>query len=100
MKITAVTVDQIIIFGGVVAQMREIGGYHMTNGEWAVHFDTTLGHGHIEYLDNRNNQTIDQAFFDQHYAWLIDEHQRFIKLKEAEQNGETQAAEPLPEQGA
>lgn len=84
MKITAITSDQIILVGGVPAMMREIGGYQMTNGEWAVQFDTELGYGHIEYTDKRQNKTIDQAYFDAHFAWLITEHQRYIDIKAAE----------------
>jgi hypothetical protein len=84
MKITAVTTDQIIVVSGVPAMMRELGGYQMTNGEWAVQFDTELGYGHIEYTDNRPNKPIDQAYFDAHFAWLITEHQRYVETKAAE----------------
>lgn len=77
MKITAVTTDQIILVGGIPADMRAIGGYHMKNGEWAVHFDTTIGVGEIEYLDNRPNRVINQDDFEKHYSWLINEHTRY-----------------------
>lgn len=77
MKITAVTEDQIIVIDGQGAEMRELGGYHMTNGEWAVHFDAEKGYGEIEYLDNRPNRRIYQDEFDAHYSWLITEHQRY-----------------------
>ena len=90
MKITAVTQDQLILIDGEPALMAEIGGYNMQRGEWAVHFDTELGVGHIEYLDNRDNQVLDSALFNSAYAWLIDEHQRFIDLKEAEANEQQQ----------
>ncbi len=78
MKITAITQDQVIIINSRPALVAEIGGYHMHNGEWAVHFDTDMGIGHIEYLDNRLNRTIEQAEFDKHYSWLIEEHQKYI----------------------
>ncbi|MCF7355081.1 hypothetical protein [Vibrio phage vB_VruC_PG21] len=78
MKISAVTEDQVIVIDGSAAFMADIGGYHMTNGEWAVHFDTTTGYGEIEYIDNRPNQFIDEAFFNQHFAWLQAEHQRYL----------------------
>lgn len=97
MKIAAVTTDQIIIVAGSVAQMREIGGYQMANGEWAVHFNTELGHGHIEYTDNRSNRTIDAAEFEAHYAWLIGEHQRYVDhvaaLEAAANESETMATD-------
>jgi hypothetical protein len=78
MKITAVTQDQIIIIDEVVADMRTLGGYHMTDGEWALHFDTITGYGEIEFIDNRQNQVIGQAYFEAHYTWLIDEHTRYM----------------------
>jgi len=84
MKITAVTQDQIIVIDSAVANIREIGGYVMENGEWAIHFDTDLATGQIEYIDSRTNQAIDQKAFDAHYQWLIDEHQRY-QTHEAEQ---------------
>lgn len=79
MKISAVTEDQIIVIDGRPAFMAHIGGYHMTNGEWAVHFNTATGMGEIEYIDNRPNQFIDEAFFNQHFAWLQTEHQRYLE---------------------
>lgn len=84
MKITAVTEDQIIVIDGQGAEMRVLGGYHMQNGEWAIHFDTALGYGEIEYLDNRPNRRIYQAEFDTHYSWLITEHQRYLDHLSAE----------------
>ncbi|NOI13809.1 hypothetical protein [Vibrio hepatarius] len=84
MKIAAVTTDQIIIIDGVVAHLREIGGFQMGNGEWAVHFNEELGYGHIEYTDSRDNRNIDAAEFQVHYAWLKDEHQRYLDHQAAE----------------
>ncbi|WP_162062376.1 hypothetical protein [Vibrio taketomensis] len=50
MKIAAITQDQLIIKDGVPAPIALIGGFRMERGEWAVHFDTDLGIGQIEYL--------------------------------------------------
>ncbi len=77
MKIVAITYDQMIAIDGVPAMMRDIGGFHMKRGEWAVHFDTDTGIGSIEFTDNRLNETITSETFHQSYAWLIDEHQRY-----------------------
>lgn len=84
MKITAVTQDQLILIDGVAAQIGEIGGFFMQRGEWAVHFDTELGIGHIEYLDIRSNQSLTLALFEQHYAWLIDKHAEYQQWLEAQ----------------
>lgn len=97
MKIAAVTQDQLILIAGVPAQMRELGGYHMTRGEWAVHFDTDLGYGHIEYLDNRNNVTLSQEDFDKHYAWLITEHKRYLDHVAEQQRSAEEAAANEPD---
>lgn len=78
MKITAVTEDQIILIDGIPAFVGEIGGYHMTRGEWALHFDTDIGHGEIEYIDNRPNQRIDNDIYHKAYTWLETEHARYL----------------------
>jgi len=83
MKITAVTEDQMIIINGVPVLTALYGGFHMMKGEWAVHFDTDKEVGEIEFLDNRQNQVIDQVFFDAHYGWLVDEHKRIQALEQA-----------------
>jgi hypothetical protein len=88
MKITAVTQDQLIIIDGTPALMGKIGGYNMERGEWAVQFDTLTGAGHIEYLDARANQIINQAYFDKHYAWLQDEHKKYQDYLKAEEEAE------------
>lgn len=94
MKITAITQDQMILVNGVPAFMAEIGGFEMRRGEWAVQFDTATGVGEVEYLDIRNNQTITQADFDNSYAWLLTEHQRYLDHKETERiAAEKEAAE-------
>jgi len=100
MKITAVTTDQIIVVGGVPALMREIGGYQMTNGEWAVQFDSELGYGHIEYTDNRPNLAINQAYFDIHFAWLITEHQRYLDHVAAQEAAANESTEPTDISGS
>ncbi len=92
MKITAVTLDQLIIVDGTPAPMAQLGGYHMHNGEWAVHFDTDIGVGHIEYLDNRLNRTIGQAEFESHYTWLIDEHTRYVEHQAEQERIENEQA--------
>ncbi|MDO6709084.1 hypothetical protein, partial [Photobacterium sp. 1_MG-2023] len=91
MKITAATQDQIILIDGIPALMAEMGGYNMQRGEWAVHFDTDLGVGHIEYLDNRGNQILTRDLFERAYAWLIDEHTRYVTAM-AEQEAAEEAA--------
>ncbi|WP_311568394.1 hypothetical protein [Photobacterium arenosum] len=78
MKITAVTYDQVIVVDGVPAFMAEIGGFEMTNGEWAVHFNDAIGIGEIEYTDARSNATLSPEGFQASYAWLITEHQRYL----------------------
>lgn len=85
MKISAVTTDQIIVVDGVLARISKIGGYHMTNGEWAIYYDTNKGYGEIEYLDNRPNQLLDKETFDSKYAWLLEEHQRYLDHKAAQE---------------
>ncbi|WP_124939259.1 hypothetical protein [Vibrio viridaestus] len=64
----------------------------MTNGEWAVHFDTTLGLGHVEYLDNRVNVDLTQADYDAHYAWLETTHQQVLDY-DAEQQAIADSAD-------
>ncbi len=85
MRITAITADQLILVGGIPAQIALIGGYHMKNGEWAVHFDTETGMGEIEYIDNRPNRVIGQAEFETHYSWLQEEHSRYLEYVEQQQ---------------
>ncbi|MBD8513154.1 hypothetical protein IFO68_10760 [Photobacterium sp. CAU 1568] len=91
MRITAVTQDQLIVIDGVPAFLGHIGGYAMRQGEWAVDFNTLTGLGHIEYTDNRPNQIIDSTVFNAAYAWLIDEHKRYVTAM-AEQHAAEEAA--------
>ncbi|MFW7525313.1 hypothetical protein ACODM8_14420 [Vibrio ostreicida] len=96
MKIIAVTEDQLILVDNTPAEMNELGGYRMKNGEWAVQFDADLGYGEIEYLDNRPNRRIYQAEFESHYSWLLDEHKRYQDHLAAEEaaNDLDSTAEP------
>lgn len=100
MKISAVTTDQIIVVDGKPALMRDIGGYQMTNGEWAVQFDSEFGYGHIEFTDNRPNQEIDQAYFNMHFAWLITEHQRYLDHVAAQEAAVNESTEPTDTSGS
>lgn len=83
MRIIAVTQDQLIVKDDVLADISMIGGYTMTNGEWAVHFDSDLGIGHVEYIDSRPNSTLSKADFDKHYKWLVSEHQKYLDYLKA-----------------
>lgn len=96
MKIAAITQDQVIVIDGNAAFMRELDGFLMERGEWAVRFDTDLGIGTIEYTDSRNNRSIDAAEFNAHYSWLEVEHQRYVDHKAAEAAAEAAANEPDP----
>ncbi|MGF1762451.1 hypothetical protein [Aliivibrio kagoshimensis] len=80
MKITAVTIDQIIVIDGVVANLSNTGGFEMRGGEWAIQFDSNVGAGHVEYTDRRLTKDINQAEFDAKYAWLLIEHKNYIDL--------------------
>ncbi|ODS10164.1 hypothetical protein [Vibrio scophthalmi] len=82
MKIVAVTRDQLILIDGISAQICLIGGFTMQRGEWAVHFDTKTGVGHIEYIDIRNNQPLTTELFNTHYAWLIAKHGEFVQWQQ------------------
>lgn len=85
MKITAVTADQLIIVDGIAAELKLCGGYHMKNGEWAVHYDTVSEVGEIEYIDNRLNVVLTKSDFDTHYAWLLTEHARVLEQVKADE---------------
>ncbi|UTM58286.1 hypothetical protein L4174_005440 [Photobacterium sp. CCB-ST2H9] len=91
MRITAITQDQLIVIDGVPAFLGQMGGFAMRQGEWAIDYNTLTGLGHIEYTDNRPNQTINSAVFDAAYAWLIDEHTRYVAAI-AEQEAAEEAA--------
>lgn len=85
MKITAITQDQLIIVDDVPAPIGQIGGFRMERGEWAVHFDTEIGAGHIEFLDSRSNEPLNTALYQARYAWLVSKHAEFIEWEHAQQ---------------
>lgn len=74
MKITAVTQDQLIVKDGVPAFVGKSTGFTMGNGEWAVHYDSVMGVGSIEYTDNREPTTFDGEYYQTHFAWLEQVH--------------------------
>ena len=99
MNITAITQDQLIIVDGVPAAIAQIGGFRMERGEWAVHFDSELGIGQIEYLDIRSNQTLTSKEYEAHYAWLVAKHGEYIDwVHQQELEQEKVAAQAAQEQ--
>jgi len=64
MKISIITQDQIIVIDGEGLNIP-----FQMNGEWAVHWDSRLGTGEVEYTDSRLNEAI--TSFDK-YQHLID----------------------------
>lgn len=65
MKIAVITLDQIIVIDGEGLHIP----FEMKGGEWAVHWDSRLGTGEVEYTDSRLNETI--TSFEK-YQYLID----------------------------
>ncbi|WP_330960013.1 hypothetical protein [Photobacterium sp. 53610] len=98
MKITVITQDQLIVVDGKPAFMGDIGGFEMSRGEWAINYDTVTGVGHIEYTDNRPNQKIYTADFDNSYSWLLDEHQRYLTETAIKEAAEEEARNEQPEE--
>ncbi|PKF48676.1 hypothetical protein AT251_24370 [Enterovibrio nigricans] len=99
MNITAITQDQLILIDGV--GVSAVGGFRMERGEWALHFDTDKGIGHIEYLDSRPNLLLTQVHFDNAYHWLIEEFERAQAeaKREEEFDAQNMAASARPDGG-
>lgn len=83
MRISIITLDQVIVLDSTPAMMLEVGGFEMAGGEWAVHFDTNTGIGHVEYTDSRPNKVISQADFDASYSWCLARHSEWVDFDAA-----------------
>lgn len=82
MRFTAITQDQILMVDGEAVTPPHVS-FEMPRGEWAVHFDTSTGLGEVEYLDSRQNETINQIVFDERYGYLVTVHTESLLKMEA-----------------